>query len=206
MSAGQVAAAAKRVPCGWFLKQRYPAREEQYMGFHNWSNAKGTLNQKSGSNHTIGIAAKASSASSKWTASSSATLSVSSSQEDFISRIVDAWAIGTVNYGRYENRCGQGQRIKPISLGDPIKKFVRANHPVLNGACIERYNGSLLTMTSSKNITIAGGIDVAGISLSAQSGYTQESKLTLDFKAGTKVCGSSSSGVTRSSRIEAHKL
>ncbi|MEU9891056.1 hypothetical protein [Sphaerisporangium sp. NPDC051011] len=206
MSAGLVPAAAKKVPCGWFLKERFPGREEQYMGFHNWLEAKGILTQKSGADHTLGIAAKASSASSEWTPSGNATLSVSSAQEDVITRIVDAWAIGTVNYARYENICGYGQRIKPASLGDPIKKFVRANHPVLSGACIERYNGSQLTMTQSKNITISAGVEVSGISLSAQSGYTNESKLTLDFKAGTKICGSSSSGVNRSARIEAHKL
>ncbi|MEV6980422.1 hypothetical protein AB0M95_04075 [Sphaerisporangium sp. NPDC051017] len=205
MSAGLVPAAAKKVPCGWKTMERFPGREEQYMGFHNWLEAKGTLNQKSGADHTLGAAGKAP-GSSKWTASGNATLSVSSAQEDVITRIVDAWAIGTVNYARWENTCSRAQLIKPTSLGDPIKKFVRANHPVLSGACIERYNGSQLTMTQSKNMTISAGVEVAGISLSSQSGYTNESKLTLDFKAGTKVCGSSSSGVNRSARIEAHKL
>ncbi|MEV7968373.1 hypothetical protein AB0O34_20670 [Sphaerisporangium sp. NPDC088356] len=172
MSAGQIAAAAKRVPCGWFLRQHFYGREEQYMGVHTWSGGMGTVTQSTGSDHTLSVGAKAAKEK-KYSVSGSITLSLKRGQEDEISRVNEAWVIGTVNYARFENICGQGQRIKPTSMGDPIKTFKRALHPTFNRACIDRFAGSRTTMTQSRNATVAAAVEVGGFSEPISAGFPE---------------------------------
>ncbi|GGL12662.1 hypothetical protein Sme01_69140 [Sphaerisporangium melleum] len=205
ISAGRLAAAGRSPgPCLPRVVKRYNGREETYMGVYAWSGALATVTQADGADHTLGVGGAAGRG--RWSSSGSLTLSVRAGDSHTVSRVADAWAIGTVNYGVVANGCDGRRGLVPLSLGDPIKRFARAYHPRLKAQCITLYgNSSVWDKDQARNIVIGGGVSVAGFSASAQSGYDVRSKLSFRPKKLTRLCGDKGVGVRLSAIVEAHK-
>ncbi|GAA3805384.1 hypothetical protein GCM10022226_26670 [Sphaerisporangium flaviroseum] len=190
-------------PCVTRIVKRYNGREETYMGVYAWSGALATVTQADGADHTLGVAAAGHGA---WSSSGSLTLSVRAGDSHTVSRVSDAWAIGTVNYGVLADSCNGRRSLVPLSIGDPIKRFARAYHPRLKASCITLYaNSSVWDKDQARNVRIGGGVSVAGFSASAQSGYDTRSKLSFRATRMTRLCGNRSTSVRLSSIVEAHK-
>ncbi|WP_248959021.1 hypothetical protein [Sphaerisporangium perillae] len=202
---GRMAAAGRSPgPCVSRVVKRHNGREETYMGVYAWSGALATVTQADGADHTLSVGTGG--AHGKWSSSGSLTLSVRVGNSHTVSRVADAWAIGTVNYGVIANSCDGRRNLVPMSLGDPIKRFARAYHPALKAQCITLYGkSSVWDKDQARNVRIGGGVTVAGFSASAQSGYDTRSKLSFRPTKLTRLCGNRSVGVRLSSIIEAHK-
>ncbi|MCW2879378.1 MAG: hypothetical protein JWQ95_3478 [Sphaerisporangium sp.] len=205
ISAGTTASAGKAPgPCVTRIVKRYNGREETYMGVYAWSGALATVTQADGADHTLSAGAEGGRG--RWFSNGSLTLSVRTSNSHTVSRVADAWAIGTVNYGILANSCNGRRDLVPLSLGDPIKRFARAYHPSLKAQCITLYaNSSVWEKDQARNVKIGAGVSVAGFSASAQSGYDARSKLSFRPKKPTRLCGDKSVGVRLSSIVEAHR-
>jgi hypothetical protein len=205
MSAGTVARAGKAPgPCVRRVVKRYNGREETYMGVYAWSGALATVAQSAGADHTLGVGAEGGRG--RWSSSGSLTLSVKEGNSHTVSRVSDAWAIGTVNYGVAASSCDGRRNLVPLSLGDPLKRFARAYHPVLRASCVTLYgHSSTWVKDEARNVKVAAAVGLPGFTASAQSGYDTRSKLSFEPTRLTKLCGDSASGVRLSSVVEAHK-
>ncbi|MET8142490.1 hypothetical protein ABZU32_19470 [Sphaerisporangium sp. NPDC005288] len=205
ISAGRLAAARRSPgPCIPRVVKRHDGREETYMGVYAWSGALATVTQANGADHTLSTGAAR--AGGRWSSNGSLTLTVRAGDSHTASRVADAWAIGTVNYGVLANGCDGRRNLVPLSLGDPIKRFARAYHPSLKAQCITLYgHSSVWDKDQARNVVIGGGVSVAGFTASAQSGYDVRSKLSFRPTKLTRLCGNRGAGVRLSSIVEAHK-
>ncbi|WP_214416292.1 hypothetical protein [Sphaerisporangium fuscum] len=205
VSGGRVAAAGMAPgPCTTRLVKRYNGREETYMGVYAWRGALATVTQAAGADHTLGVGAEAGRG--KWSGGGSLTLSVKGGNSHEVSRVSDAWAIGTVNYGITADSCDGRRALVPLSLGDPLKRFARAYHPALAASCVTLYaHSSTWVKDEARNVKIGAAVGLPGFEASAQSGYDRRSKLSFQPTRPTVLCGDRGTGVRSSSVVEAHK-
>jgi hypothetical protein len=209
VTSGKLATARNIPQCQERIIARYNGAEETYMGLYAWSGAPATITESVGADHTLQVGLKADNG--RVSGSGSVTVSVSGSNGQTVTGIVDAWAVGTVHYVEKKAvgsfGCSFASRLVPSGIGDPIKDFRHAYHSRLTRSCIQLYaNSSEWWKDSSRNQTVAAGVDIPGIgwSASAQSGYTRQSKLAFKPKKNTQLCGNGRS-VRESSVVEAHK-
>jgi hypothetical protein len=183
--------------CVNYTGSTYTNRPERFAQVYAWQGAYGTLSEKSGNDHTLGIGYNNGSS---WSASGSSTLSFSASATR--GQLADTNVYNAVNYRDFYNSCYPGFWRKPIGYYALLTNFTLASH-VKYGACT-RYTGGVYGKTAGRNITYSTGVNIGGYSVNAQSGWTSETTVSWTVTAPTYLCGSTSNGWASSPMAEAH--
>lgn len=188
--------------CPWTAGTFHYDITERFANVFAWSGAKGIVVFESGSSHTLGIALKSGST---WSASGTGTISTSSGAE--ANNVVNARAVNKVNYRDYTNCANHVQR-RPVSFFAllPGGSFPQVSHTNFAYCGSSTYApAQKIWKTKGKNATFSTGVSLGPISVSAQSGWTQQTKLTWSITQTTKVCGSTAVGWVESPELDARK-
>lgn len=156
---------------------------------------EGTNNSTS---HTLGIAVVGTGGA----LSASGTQTVSWSTTMTQPNAIDANMGNRVNYRQSTIMCGSTYW-KPYSFYDLLTVYSYAGHvDYIN--CSPHAKGASWTSSNATNATFAYGVALAGISLSAQSGYGTSAQLTYNFNVAGQMCGSLVAGPASSPLVSAH--
>ena len=154
--------------------------------------------QSSGHDHTLGIGYKSSSGT--WSANGTSTISYSGSAE--YGRLADANIYNAVNYRDTHSTCGGTWR-RPIGCYGLSTNFTYAGH--INYPYCQTVYGGTYTKNQGRNTTYANGVNIGGFSVSAQSGWNREVRITWTITARSKLCGSNSVGWLDSAMADTHQ-
>lgn len=185
--------------CTGYTGTTHYNRPERFAQVYAWQGAYATLTETSGTDHTLGIGYQSNSGS--WSSSGSSTLSFSASASR--GQLADTNVYNAVNYRDYHNTCWTGKYRKPVGYYALLTSFTWAPH-VNYGSCT-RYTGGTYTKTQGRNTTFATGVNIGGFSVSAQSGWTSETKVSWTVTSASYLCGNTSYGWVSSPMAEAHK-
>lgn len=191
--------------CYAFTGARHGPYLETYGTVYAGPGVKGKVEHYAGASHTIGIAAKASGG---WYASGSQTLS---SQAGYTTsfNVADAYVKNYVYQRYYYTKCdttGSWVTVLTQSKPDLISsgpQFSYAGH-VNYAYCTTTYKGVTYSTSTTKEGTVAGGMDLPFINVSAQSGWNSSVKFSFYFSRAGKICGNRNTGWLNSSLISTY--
>lgn len=165
-----------------------------------------TLYQAYSSSHTLGIAFKNTSGS--WSQSGTYSFQQTFGGSGTSANLVDKRVSNQVNYAEY--RCGQlysnqllGYTWLPDSIYAIASRTESIVHPIW-GSCAAYSAGDEMSKTAGTNVTFSAGVGFSPIKLSAQAGWSAETKLTWNFTGNAWLCGSTANGWFSSPQAEAH--
>lgn len=189
--------------CGVYVASTWRNnRPESFVNVYGWSGAKAELIQGSGTSHTMGIGFNYDG--NGWGANGTSKVEITTTDQRTQPNVVDATARNRVNYRDFKNPCND-VLTKPVEIAAlmPTSDFLYAPHKDFNTVCAN-YTGGTYTKAQGTNATFSAGVDVGPISVSAQSGYNTDTKITWNFTAASKLCGNTSSLIS-SSQLSARK-
>ena len=121
--------------------------------------------------------------------------------------VVDKELDNRVNMTRYQRKRA-GQKTKQKWVATSTYALISDQRSVSHWkgtACVTYSDGSY-TKDNTRNVTWTNGLSIGGVlDVTAQSGWTRNTKLSWKFKAKTRLCGNSSNGPVQSWQVEAHK-
>ena len=188
------------VGCGRYLVGSAGSGYETFARVFAVSKAKGRIDFETTATHALGVGYSTSGAYGSWsmngTVSKSAGIGMDSGNT-----IVNANVKNKVAYNKYGYACsGSGTyayRILPShTMG--IGYYSYAGTASFTNFCQPGAAGGTYWRTSGSNKTFSTGIAIAGVGLSAQSGYASNAKHSYYFSSAGKWCGSNSKGMTYS--------
>lgn len=116
--------------------------------------------------------------------------------------VIDATAWNKSNYREYIYSCRPGYELRPISVNSLLFQWTFWPHEIY--ATCTTYTGGTYTKGNGTNVTYSTGVNLGSGSVSAQSGWNSDTKVSWTVTKKTKLCGSSSVGWVSSARAEAH--
>jgi hypothetical protein len=197
------------VGCGTIRGDKHRLHE-RFMKVENWRGAPAVVTQGRASTHTLGVGVGSSFSGSpvKWHAAGTET--VSRSIQESQSGIVQKWVWNLVNYQDSHTRCSDGRghttryvTRSPIGINTAFSRFtVAGSRPLLTQHCQRRKRGYDMTKNTARNETVAGGVDIGPINVSAQSGWNEGTKYHVDVKTISWQCWSNKDGIGRSAVVQ----
>ena len=174
-------------------------KKERFVVTHGWRNAKATLIQgaEQSTTHTLGIATI--SPSGALSANGTASKTFGTGTTVTTPGLVDHIMHNRINYRMKVNTCGLSKWV-PYSVYD-YNTDPEPTYNALYQHCTLRSKGTIVTTSTYRNSTYSSGMELSGISLSAQSGYGNSVKLSYRFTEDGKFCGNLEGGPAQSSRV-----
>jgi hypothetical protein len=174
-------------------------RREEFVNAIGVLNAKATVSQKSGTDHTLGVAIDYKNDQAGFKQSGSLTKSFSSSAESSFG--ITQLAYNTVNYRKYRYKCSitgtvKWEQWRPDNYNDLNAGSISIARPSWNASsanCTTKDNGTFIK-TQGSNQVFSAGVSLNVISLSSEAKFSSETSLKWVFTGRAKLCGSTSAG------------
>jgi hypothetical protein len=188
----------------WFYDNR-----EKFMHVHNWPGAKATVEQaiQGSSSHELGIAVKYPGKVWQPQGTWSLTQGKSSSSGARVSSIVNKALYNSVNYREVvyktwssHEECYRMRR--PMSFYDLLNEpHTDITHVNFRKGCTIRRGGEIWK-DSQRNQTFKGGVDLGVVNVSAQSGYSEGTRVGFTITRPTRICTNSAQGWLSATRFD----
>lgn len=153
--------------------------------------------------HTMGVAVSMDGK--VWTASGTSSIQRTSTSEVSTTYAGSHTVYNRVNYRNYANSCTGRRSRSPYSFYDLLTADGGSVTTRYFTYCGNHDAGSKWSTGSATSATIPRGVSLAGISLSAQSGYSSSLDITYRFKVNGEVCGNSTAGPLGSPLVNADR-
>jgi hypothetical protein len=191
--------------CGtWVAVDEYQyARTERFVQAIGTGNARPTVDQEVGTQHTMGIAYDSGTGS--WSQSGSLSLSFGASAETTYGAGASL-VYNKVNYRKYEQFCAwlwhyQWRPSGYYALNSGYGPLIT---PYWSN-CTNYYSGTY-TKSQGTNVVFSAGVTLTMISVTAQAQFTNQTKLSWNFTGSGKLCGSSVAGWVSAPEAGAYPL
>jgi hypothetical protein len=178
-------------------------RHEHFVNVYDDGSTDTHIAEGGGSTHTLGIAIQLTSGA--WSGSGTSNISRSSDTKVTSRDRQHSWGYwNKVNYRPYRDTCTHRNIEKAIGFYDLISADIDGSvqYDFYNDSCGQKSKGDTWDTTNATAATFGGGVSVAGISVSAQSGYRSDVNIHMTFLEGGSVRGTSSSGPVNSSKVD----
>jgi hypothetical protein len=184
--------------------------QEKFMRVDNWRGAPASVTQGRSSAHVLGVGVGASFSGSPVRWSASGTRTVAQSIEETQHGIVQKWAWNLVNYQDTHLTCsdGRGHTVRytkraPTGINTAFSRFTPAGSgPTYTAHCIRRSPSYEMTKNSARATTVAGGVDLGPISVSAQSGWNEGTRFHVRVLRRSWQCWSDPDGIAQSAVVQ----
>ncbi|MFC6148860.1 hypothetical protein ACFPYK_05600 [Mumia xiangluensis] len=208
VSPGAASARAGGVPC----ISNQPTGEvrngvqERFGSIYNWSGAPVSWTQRTGATHTLGVAASYDGGSYRPSGTISLSRTKSSGGSVTKKGQVNRTWWNKVNYRQFRTGCAGTMTTywRPSSWNMFFTKSEPSVKKNWREQCTAMDPGDTFEKTRGKSYTKSSAISLAGVSLSAQAGYTRATKLLFNFKKKSIICANSSVGPLTSRAVQAH--
>lgn len=181
---------------------------EHFANVYNYTGAKGTVEQNLNITHTLGVGASSNGYFTDTKVDGTASIVVDNgtgagaSQSGILNKSI--W--DRMNYRDFHSTCpfAQPAQRRPVSAFDflTVDLFRSVIHQYYRNCGSHGAGGSWYT-TTAHQVTFAFGTDIGPISVSAQSGFGQGTKLGFSFSHSSDVCGNSPNGPLSSPQVDA---
>ena len=161
-----------------------------------------TEGTNSSSTHTLGVAYSYSGNYGTWGANGTMSLTDSHTNQVSSTFTVPYTVYNRVNYRQYNGTCG-GHWRRPYSFYDLLTNDGRQVGVTWQYHCTPHRVGDIWISGYAKDATVAGGVNLGILNVSAQAGYGTSVQLQYHFRVAGEVCGNSTSGPLNSSLVEA---
>ncbi|MGI5227124.1 hypothetical protein [Actinoallomurus sp. CA-142502] len=182
-------------PCVLEPSTLYTQNPERFAVVSAWSGAKGTVYQSQSVSHTLGIGIQVDGQSGAWTQNGTESINLTQGSGATLPGVADATVGNEVNYRYYRGtlNCVNTSYVEPESTYAFLSIAERHAH-VSYTACAAAFHGATYWKDTAKNVTYGAGLELGWMSLSAQSGWTSDTKIEWVITQDSKLCGSTSSG------------
>jgi hypothetical protein len=169
-------------------------RRQEFVNAIGVLNAKATVIQKSGTDHTLGVAIDYKNDQAGFKQSGSITKSFAASG-------VTQLAYNKVNYRKYRNKCSITGQVnweawRPDNYNDLNAGSLSISRPSWNASsenCATKDNGTFIK-TRGSNQVFAAGVNLNAINVSSEAKFSSETSLKWVFTGRAKLCGSTRAG------------
>jgi hypothetical protein len=183
---------------------------EKFMKVDNWRGAPASVTQGRSSTHVLGVGVGSSFSGSPMRWSASGTRTVSQRIEETQGGIVQKWAWNLVNYQDTHITCSDGRghttrytKRTPTGINTAFSRFTPVGSTRKYTAhCIRRSPDYEMTKNTARATTVAGGVDIGPISVSAQSGWNEGTKYHVDLVRSSWQCWSDRDGLSESAVVQ----
>ncbi|CAN7445032.1 hypothetical protein LJR045_002936 [Microbacterium sp. LjRoot45] len=148
---------------------------------------------RTNSESKLGIAVRMGGSAGAWRASGTSTVTVDST---------DGFPLLTGNasrrwrtqweYFNFKRRCGQEEMVRAVNFIGGTSSVSLSGTPSTVGLCAQYEAGSDKEKTNGTASTFTGGVDLGpaiGIDVNAQSNYSSNTKIFIDFTSAATLCG-----------------
>jgi hypothetical protein len=195
----EVAAAAPPICVTSATSEYQYGRRQEFVNAIGVLNAKATVIQKSGTDHTLGVAIDYKNDQAGFKQSGSITKSFAASAESSFG--VTQLAYNKVNYRKYRNKCAITGQVnweawRPDNYNDLNAGSLSISRPSWNASsanCTTKDNGTFIK-TQGSNQVFAAGVNLNAINVSSEAKFSSETSLKWVFTGRAKLCGSTSAG------------
>lgn len=190
------ASGAGPLTCGETKGTLYTGNPELFAVVSAWSGAKGTVYQSQSVSHTLGLGIQVDGPTGEWTQNGTASLTLTQGAGAQLPGVADASVGNQVNYRLWYGTgdCFKISETRPESTYAFLSIAEYHAHVSYTASCSTAFHGGTYWKDSGKNVTFGAGIDVGWMSLSAQSGWTGDTKIEWVITQDSKLCGSTSQG------------
>lgn len=176
-------------------------RPEHFVNVYDDGSTSAHIAEGASSTHTMGIAL---STGSSWKQSGTASISRSASVKATSADRTHSWGYwNKVNYRQFLDSC-IGTYRKPVGFYDIISADIDGSvqYAFFTNSCGQKAKGDTWDTGGATAATFGGGVSVAGITVSAQSGYSSDVNIHMVFLQGGSVRGSANSGIIDSAKVD----
>jgi hypothetical protein len=186
---------------------------EHFMNVDAWKGAPGVAIENENSSHTIGIGVSADGKFDDLKAGGKLSISLNdgSGDGDTAANLVNTAVYNAVNLRDFKLECAghvfKGER-RAVSVGDFLDRdfFHTFTHTYYYSSCSKKGVGDEAHTTTAHQVTFSGGMDIGPINVSAQSGYSSDTKISFTWNKVGYFCGNSDYGPLRSSQVSTQDI
>lgn len=179
----------------------YYNNTERFLTANTWSGIPVTVSEGASSTHTLGVAVSQSGGA--YSANGTGSISRSSSASVSVTYSTSHTTYNRVNYRHYADSCTGRQWKGPYSFYDFLTSDGTSVSEAYYYNCGAHAAGTTWDTGTAKSATLGAGVNLAGLSLSAQSGYSSSVNIHYAFHTSGEVCGNNTAGPLNSSLVEA---
>jgi len=188
----------------------YRNKREHFLNVYSWAGAKATVEQaiSASSGHTLGLAYKPEGG--NWSVSGTNTMSVTRGYGQRVPNVVDARIYNAVNYRKWEcywiGGALMGTEVRPHNFYDVFNEpYTYAGHYNFNQGCVAKSPSTTVWKSTGKAVTQSSGVTLGFVSVSAQSGYDNGSKVAFAITSNSWLCGNSNQGWPNATQVDARR-
>ncbi len=192
------------VPCKLIVSEQKLGVNEAWLDAWGWGGGSITAEQGVTAVNTIGIGE--SFAQGPWGETGTAAVSVSSEQDNQVSRLVNDGVYNRVNANHYVTyACPIGDEYwQTVGFYATVTPLVATTHKYFTQVCVSRGATWSATISNQTNHTFTLGVNYGVISVSSQSGYTTAGTEKFTDSRASVECGNSTQGLQQSTQLEVH--